>query len=300
MPTSSRGSRTSGSRRSRRWRRASRSSRLAAGGAAETVVDGKTGVLFQEPTSAALAEAILAQRRNGVRPGASSAPAPRSSATTDSDESGARCSRRLGVDPSLYSPRVTDRKTALITGHHRPGRLLPRRAAAREGLPRRRDDAPLEHRRRRADRSTSPAGSSSSRATCSTSSRSSRPCEQAQPDEVYNLAAQSFVPTSWNQPVLTGEFTGLGVTRMLEAIRQVDPGDPLLPGVVERDVRQGPRDAADRADAVPSAQPVRRREGVRPLPDGQLPRELRPVRRLRDPVQPRVAAPRPRVRDAAR
>jgi GDPmannose 4,6-dehydratase len=44
------------------------------------------------------------------------------------------------------------------------------------------------------------------------------------PTEVYNLAAQSFVPTSWNQPVLTGEFTALGVTRMLEAIRQVDPG----------------------------------------------------------------------------
>jgi GDPmannose 4,6-dehydratase len=44
------------------------------------------------------------------------------------------------------------------------------------------------------------------------------------PAEVYNLAAQSFVPTSWNQPVLTGEFTGLGVTRILEAIRQVDPG----------------------------------------------------------------------------
>ena len=43
------------------------------------------------------------------------------------------------------------------------------------------------------------------------------------PTEVYNLAAQSFVPTSWNQPVLTGEFTGLGVTRMLEAVRQVDP-----------------------------------------------------------------------------
>jgi len=43
------------------------------------------------------------------------------------------------------------------------------------------------------------------------------------PDEVYNLGAQSFVPTSWNQPVLTGEVTGLGVTRILEAIRQVDP-----------------------------------------------------------------------------
>jgi GDPmannose 4,6-dehydratase len=44
-----------------------------------------------------------------------------------------------------------------------------------------------------------------------------------QPDEIYNLAAMSFVPTSWNQPVLTGEFTGLGVTRMLEAVRQVNP-----------------------------------------------------------------------------
>jgi GDPmannose 4,6-dehydratase len=42
-------------------------------------------------------------------------------------------------------------------------------------------------------------------------------------DEVYNLAAQSFVPTSWSQPVLTGEFTALGVTRLLEAIRVVNP-----------------------------------------------------------------------------
>jgi GDPmannose 4,6-dehydratase len=47
--------------------------------------------------------------------------------------------------------------------------------------------------------------------------------QEVRPNEIYNLAAQSFVPTSWNQPVLTGEFTGLGVTRMLEAIRQVDP-----------------------------------------------------------------------------
>src|SRR5664280_3884204 len=44
----------------------------------------------------------------------------------------------------------------------------------------------------------------------------------AEPDEVYNLAAQSFVPTSWSQPVLTAEYTALGVTRMLEAIRAVD------------------------------------------------------------------------------
>ncbi|MFQ5680392.1 MAG: GDP-mannose 4,6-dehydratase [Gemmatimonadota bacterium] len=47
--------------------------------------------------------------------------------------------------------------------------------------------------------------------------------EEVRPDELYNLAAQSFVPTSWKQPLLTGEFTALGVTRVLEAIRNVDP-----------------------------------------------------------------------------
>jgi GDPmannose 4,6-dehydratase len=46
---------------------------------------------------------------------------------------------------------------------------------------------------------------------------------ESQPDEVYNLAAQSFVPTSWSQPVLTAEFTAVGVTRLLEAVRQVNP-----------------------------------------------------------------------------
>jgi GDPmannose 4,6-dehydratase len=46
---------------------------------------------------------------------------------------------------------------------------------------------------------------------------------RVQPLEVYNLAAMSFVPTSWQQPVLTGEFTAIGVTRMLEAIRLLDP-----------------------------------------------------------------------------
>jgi GDPmannose 4,6-dehydratase len=50
-----------------------------------------------------------------------------------------------------------------------------------------------------------------------------RALEDTKPHEVYNLAAQSFVPTSWNQPVLTAEFTALGVTRLLEAVRAVDP-----------------------------------------------------------------------------
>ena len=48
--------------------------------------------------------------------------------------------------------------------------------------------------------------------------------QEHKPEEVYNLAAQSFVPTSWKQPTLTGEFTALGVTRLLEAVRTVAPG----------------------------------------------------------------------------
>lgn len=47
--------------------------------------------------------------------------------------------------------------------------------------------------------------------------------EEIKPDEIYNLAAQSFVAASWNQPELTGEVTGLGALRMLEAIRQINP-----------------------------------------------------------------------------
>jgi GDPmannose 4,6-dehydratase len=50
-----------------------------------------------------------------------------------------------------------------------------------------------------------------------------RTLEATQPDEIYNLAAQSFVPTSWDQPVLTAEFDAVGVTRFLEAIRHVNP-----------------------------------------------------------------------------
>ena len=50
-----------------------------------------------------------------------------------------------------------------------------------------------------------------------------RALKQSKPDEVYNLASQSFIPDSWRQPVYTGEATGLGVTRMLEAVREFDP-----------------------------------------------------------------------------
>ncbi len=124
--------------------------------------------------------------------------------------------------------------------------------------------------------------------------------EESQPQEVYNLAAQSFVPTSWNQPVLTAEFTAVGVTRMLEAVRRVDPDDPLLPGLLIGDVREGARGAAKRADAVLPALAVRGRQGLRALHHSQLPRVVRPVRGLGNPLQPRVEPPGPRVRDAER
>lgn len=52
--------------------------------------------------------------------------------------------------------------------------------------------------------------------------------QQIQPDEVYNLAAQSFVPVSWNQPVLTADVTGLGVLRILEAVRKHSPSSKFL------------------------------------------------------------------------
>ena len=80
----------------------------------------------------------------------------------------------------------------------------------------------------------------------------------------------------FNQAELTANITGLGVLRMLEAIRMVggthEQPDPLLPGVVVGDVRQGARDAADRADAVPPALAVRVRQGVRPRHHRELPR----------------------------
>ena len=83
------------------------------------------------------------------------------------------------------------------------------------------------------------------------------------PIEVYNLAAQSFVPTSWNQPVLTGEFTALGVTRLLEAIRQVDPAIRFYQASSHEMFGKVREIAAERDDAVPPAQPVWRRQGLR-------------------------------------
>ena len=107
--------------------------------------------------------------------------------------------------------------------------------------------------------------------------------QNVQPEEVYHLAAQSHVRVSFDEPEFTGDTTGLGTTRLLEAIRMLGLPVPLLPGVQLRAVRREPA-AAERAHPVPAAVPVRGGEAVRVLADGQLPRGLRHVRGQRDPV----------------
>ena len=145
---------------------------------------------------------------------------------------------------------------------------------------------------------TSSTASSSSPPTCSTRRRSPTSSHDTQPDEIYNLAAQSFVQTSWSQPVLTGEFTALGVTRMLEAMRKAAPkarfyqasSSEQFGKVVETPQREStpfyPRSPYGVAKVY--GHWITR----------ELPRELRALRGLGDPVQSREPAARARVRDA--
>ena len=113
-----------------------------------------------------------------------------------------------------------------------------------------------------------------------------------QPDEIYNLGAQSHVRVSFDVPEYTARRRRSGTVRLLEAIRETGIASrSLLSGVVHRDVRRR-RAAAVRDHAVPPAQPLRVRQGLRLLDQPELPRGLRHVRLQRHPVQPRVAAPR--------
>ena len=74
----------------------------------------------------------------------------------------------------------------------------------------------------------------------------------SRPHEVFNLAAPSFVPRSWDEPVLTAEFAAVGVTSLLEAAPGGRPVDPRLSGVVERDLRRPGGVPTDRGDTAPS------------------------------------------------
>ena len=113
---------------------------------------------------------------------------------------------------------------------------------------------------------------------------------EVQPHELYNLASVSFVPASWDEPVLTAEFAAVGVTTVLEAIRRVDPEIRFYQASSSEIFGEPAGGAADRADAAAAADALRRREGVRALHRRQLPPPLRPARLVRDPLQPRVAA----------
>ena len=113
--------------------------------------------------------------------------------------------------------------------------------------------------------------------------------DDVRPHELYNLAAMSFVPASWDQPMLTGEFNAQGVTRVLEAVRQVDPRIRVYQASSSEmfgKVREVPQ--TELTPFYPRS-PVRRVEGLRALHHGQLSRELRPLRGLGHPLQPRVA-----------
>ena len=63
---------------------------------------------------------------------------------------------------------------------------------------------------------------------------------ECKPHEIYNLAAMSFPPASWQQPLFASEITGLGVTRLLEAARKIVPPGAYLSGIIQRDVRWYP------------------------------------------------------------
>ena len=98
-----------------------------------------------------------------------------------------------------------------------------------------------------------------------------RTVREVMPDEVYNLAAQSFVKSSWQQPLLTGTVTGLGTSQcILEAVRLICPearfyqaSSSEMYGLIQEPVQS-------ETDAVLSPLALRGRQAVRPLDDGQL------------------------------
>ncbi len=130
------------------------------------------------------------------------------------------------------------------------------------------------------------------RATSSTRSRSSGSCASTGPPRSTTWPRSRSCQTSWSQPVLTGETTALGVTRVLDAIRIVDPEIRFYQASSSEMFGKVQEVPQNEDDAVLPAQPLRRRQGVRPLDHRQLPRELRAARLVGHPVQPREPAAR--------
>ena len=198
--------------------------------------------------------------------------------------------------PPICHP-ASPHEASLDHGNHRPGRVLPGGAAAGEGLRGPRHGPPRLDREVRAHRA--PA-----RPDHPPPGRSARP-PQPRRHPARLQPGRGLQPR--RDVVRRGLLDPADADRRVHRRRRHAPArggprglprDALLPGLLERDVRQGARDAPERVDAVLPALALRRGEGLRPPHHGQLPRVLRPVRRLGDPLQPRVAAPRAGVRDA--
>ena len=119
--------------------------------------------------------------------------------------------------------------------------------------------------------------------------------QEVKPDEVYNLGAQSFVKTSWNQPLLTGQVTALGATNLLEAMRLIGPRKLATTKPPRPKCTDGSRSRCRtrRRPSIPD--PLCCCQALCALDDGELPREFRPARLKRHPVQPREPAARHRV-----
>ena len=121
--------------------------------------------------------------------------------------------------------------------------------------------------------------------------------EKAEPREVYNLAAQSFVGVSFEQPITTAEITGVGALNLLEAIRTVDPPSAFIRRRRRRcSVKYRPYHNRSRRLFTP--QPLRGREIICTLVNDQLQGVLRHLWRVRHFVQSRIASERKGIRDA--
>ena len=170
--------------------------------------------------TAEASEGIAAFAEKRPRPGRS--PGPTGPSDSSTGGGGHRVARRT---PQTRDRRGVPQHDETSTDHrrHRPGRLLPGRVAPRARATRSAAWCGARARSTSSGSPTSRTGINLVAGDLLDEVSMINILKEIRPQEVYNLAAQSFVQTSWNQPVLTGETTALGVTRVLDAIRTVDP-----------------------------------------------------------------------------
>ncbi|CAA9405212.1 MAG: GDP-mannose 4,6-dehydratase, partial [uncultured Phycisphaerae bacterium] len=192
-----------------------------------------------------------------------------------------------------------DTQTGPDHGHHRAGRLVPGGAAARQGVRGARHRPPEQLVQHGPDRAPVP-GPARDRGQDVPALRGPGRRDGAAGDHHPGEAGRGVQPR--RAVARAGQLRPAGVHGAGRRAGDDQPAGggpgrgrrqaagPGVPGEQQRDVREGAGDAADRADAVPPAEPVRVREGVQLLADRELPRGVRDVRGERDPVQPREPA----------